>query len=243
MARTFTLLALIFLLAGCAPKSVVSSLPPPSFNAPVISPAARPTPVAVVSKPAPLPSRPGLAYERAWVPTVGARKWRYIVIHHTATPAGAATSINRAHRAIGYDELGYHFVIGNGTESGNGQIEVGSRWPKQKWGAHDNAGDNRYNDYGIGICLVGNFEIERPTPQQLQSLAKLTAYLMRTYHISPSNIKGHGETKDTKCPGRNLSVASVIRMAQQNIADAGDLIPEDSAQPAAGTELLSALPE
>src|SRR6185436_6192998 len=139
--------------------------------------------------------------ERAWVPSTTARPWRWIIVHHSATPAGNAATIDRAHRARGFDQLGYHFVIGNGTDSRDGMIEVGSRWPIQKIGAHDNAGDNRYNEFGIGICLVGNFEIERPTPAQMQSLAKLTAYLMRTYNISSSNIIGHGQTKSTECPG------------------------------------------
>ena len=61
-----------------------------------------------------------------------------------------------------WDELGYHFVIGNGTHTGDGQVEVGSRWGKQKHGAHCKTPDNYYNDHGIGICLVGNFENSNP---------------------------------------------------------------------------------
>ena len=33
--------------------------------------------------------------------------------------------------------LAYHFVIGNGTSTGNGQIEVGDRWRRQINGGHD----------------------------------------------------------------------------------------------------------
>jgi 5-methylcytosine-specific restriction endonuclease McrA len=35
---------------------------------------------------------------------------------------------DRSHRDKGWDELGYHFVIGNGTSSGDGVVEVGTRW-------------------------------------------------------------------------------------------------------------------
>lgn len=242
MARRFTAFLSILVVSGCASKDgLVSNLPSPNFNGPVVQVSA-PAPIVPTLPTPPVVNnnrRAGLAFERAWVPNVAARPWRYIVIHHSATPAGSAATIDKAHRAIGYDEIGYHFVIGNGTGSGNGVVEVSSRWPKQKYGAHDNAGDNRYNDYGIGICLVGDFEVERPTPEQLQSLSRLTAYLMRTYNISPSNVKGHGETKGTLCPGRNLNVASVKRMVLQRLADAGDeLVNQDEARPAAGTELL-----
>lgn len=169
------------------------------------------------------------------MPTAPPRPWRWIIIHHSATSSGSAAVFDKLHRAKGWDELGYHFVIGNGTDSGDGQIEVGSRWPKQKWGAHAKTPDNRYNDFGIGICLVGNFDIERPTPRQMQSLARLTAYLMSTYHIPASNVLGHRDTKPTDCPGRNMNVALVRRMAQQMLAAEES---EGQVRTASATELL-----
>jgi len=240
MARYLSLLSIVFLAAasGCqSNNNLVENIPAPNFNGPTVLSAVAVAPAPV--QPAPqlkLPTRPGLVGDRAWIPNAPARPWKWIVIHHSATPSGGAVRFDKEHRAKGWDELGYHFVIGNGTDTGNGQVEVGSRWPKQKWGAHAKTPDNRFNDYGIGICLVGDFDIERPTAQQLQSLAKLTAYLMETYHIPASNILGHRDTKPTDCPGRNLNVAQVRRMASQILADAG--IPEESAQTAAATELL-----
>jgi hypothetical protein len=130
------------------------------------------------------------------------------------------------HREKGWDELGYHFVIGNGTDSGNGQVEVGPRWPKQKWGAHAKTPNNEYNDFGIGICLVGNFDIERPTAQQTKSLARLIAYLMKTYNIPAARVLGHSDTKPTDCPGRNMNIAAIRRMATQ-MADTG-VAPDDT---------------
>jgi hypothetical protein len=144
------------------------------------------------------------------------------------------------HREKGWDELGYHFVIGNGSDSGNGLIEVGPRWRKQKWGAHAKTPDNRFNDFGIGICLVGNFDIEHPTEQQLQSLAKLTAYLMRAYRIPARNVIGHRDTKPTECPGRNLDIELVQRMANQVLADAGELPAAQTVRTAGAVELLEA---
>lgn len=237
---------LLTAVIGCQSNNngMVDNLPGPNFNGPVIVPQADAAPAPRYVTPAPRSSyTPAIGGERAWIPNAPARPWRWIVIHHSATPSGSAAVFDKMHRAKGWDELGYHFVIGNGTDSGNGQIEVGPRWPKQKWGAHAKTPDNRFNDYGIGICLVGNFDIERPTSQQLQSLAKLTAYLMRAYHISASNVLGHRDTKPTDCPGRNMNIALVRRMASQMLAEAGGPVqPLDEAQTASSRELLEDQP-
>ncbi len=234
-------------MAGCqGPGSGSASVPAPNFSAPVIvspGPAvalARPIqPVTPVNptKPKP-PVVVAAGTPREWIPAAPARPWRYIVIHHSDTPMGSAARFDAAHKAKGWDELGYHFVIGNGTETGDGQVEVGPRWPKQKWGAHAKTPDNRYNDYGIGICMVGNFDETRPSAAQMKSVAKLVAYLMKTYKISPDRVIGHGDTKPTDCPGKNMSVATVRRMASAMLADSGWTPDEKTV--AAGEELLKA---
>jgi hypothetical protein len=247
MAKTFaSLLALgliVLFIAGCQPRprhdgAVAVVLPAPNFDGkPVTQATPQPLPQPTRTAPTPLPQPPlAGANPRDWIPTAPARQWRWIVIHHSATPAGNAAVFTKMHLNNGWDELGYHFVIGNGTDSGNGQVEVGSRWPKQKWGAHAKTPDNRYNDYGIGICLVGNFENERPTPQQMQALARLTAHLMRTYRIPPERVIGHSDTRPTDCPGRYMQMTEVRRMAGQMV-DSG--YSAEEARPArAELELL-----
>jgi hypothetical protein len=187
-------------LAAPAPMPYVPARPVPQTAS------AAPVPHAVAPRPVPMVGIPV-----SWVPPVAARPWRGIVIHHSATTTGGAAKFDRDHRDKGWDELGYDFVIGNGSDTGNGQVEVGPRWVKQKIGAHAKSSDNRYNEYYIGICLVGNFDEERPTPQQMASLEKLVVYLMRTYHIQPDMIVGHSDTKITDCPGKHLNVAVVRR--------------------------------
>jgi len=219
----------------------MDSVPEPSFAGPVVAappPPAQPTFVAP-----PAPNQPPVAGRmtgpRDWTPTVAARPWRWIVIHHSATHSGSAAQFDKMHREKGWDELGYHFVIGNGSSSGNGQVEVGSRWRAQKWGAHAKTADNRYNDYGIGICLVGNFDVERPTPAQLQQLAKLVAFLEKTYRIPAERVIGHGETKATECPGRYMSIAQVRAMAKQALVDAGVSVEPAVTFAASDEELLT----
>ncbi len=198
---------------------MVASLPKPSFSGPTIASAQAP-----VVAPAPVTGRATarLTGPKDWAPRASARPWRWIVVHHSATPGGGAALFNQMHKSKGWDEMGYHFVIGNGTNSGNGAVEVGSRWPKQKWGAHAKTSDNRFNEYGIGICLVGNFDLERPTPAQMRSLNQLVAYLMKTYRVPADRVIGHGDTKATDCPGKFISIAQIRRDAVQTLAAAGE---------------------
>lgn len=224
MAKWCTLLLVVLIAAaGCQQRSAVSmvdNLPPPNFGGPAFAErSAAPAPPPTESPKIwaqPAPSKPSAdAIPAAWIPWAPTNRWYWIVIHHSATPVGGAERFNKEHRAKGWDELGYHFVIGNGTDTADGKIEVGPRWPKQKWGAHDKTPGNQYNEHGIGICLVGNFDVSRPSPAQIKSLEKLVAYLMKTYRIPADRVLGHGETKPTDCPGRFMNVAMIRRACSQ----------------------------
>jgi len=140
------------------------------------------------------------------------RKWRYIVIHHSATPNGNAASFGRHHRRLGMrNGLAYHFVIGNGNGAGDGLIEVGGRWTRQLHGGHVRS--QRMNEIGIGICLVGNLEKTHPTRKQMEGLVFLLKYLVRKYNIPERRVIGHRDVRggDTRCPGRNLSLVQLRR--------------------------------
>src|SRR5690349_17176054 len=116
MARRFLpFICIAMILAGavgCQPQSMVQNLPAPSFNGPTISPVAAapilPPPSLIQPK---LPARTALTGDRAWAPPVAPRAWKWIVIHHSASPSGSAAVFDREHRERGFDELGYDFVI------------------------------------------------------------------------------------------------------------------------------------
>ena len=116
-------------------------------------------------------------------------KWRYIVIHHSATKVGSAQSMDLYHRRVRHMEngLAYHFVIGNGRGMKDGEIFVGNRWKKQLNGGH--MASEALNAKSIGICLVGNFETGVPTVQQMRSLYALVDYLDARCRIAPSAVK------------------------------------------------------
>jgi len=139
------------------------------------------------------------------------RKWKYIVIHHSDTDNGNRASFDRNHREKrGWLGVGYDFVIGNGHGSGDGAIEVTFRWEQQIQGAH--AGVKEYNEHGIGICLVGNFERDYPTQKQMESLVSLVSYLQEKCHIPAANILMHRNVKNTRCPGRNFPYFKFISL-------------------------------
>ena len=130
------------------------------------------------------------------------RRWKYIIIHHSATDEGNSERFNKAHLNRGWKGVGYHFIIDNGTcGKDDGQIETSPRWLKQERGAHCKA--DGMNEKGIGICLVGNFSEERVSRRQMDSLVYLTDKLKRYYRIPDKNILGHGQVHgaNTECPG------------------------------------------
>lgn len=184
-----------------APRSARGPAPSPTHDTPVRRP--------VVTK-----RKPQVRSESNWLPAGRpiSSRWETIVIHHSATRRGGAASFDRNHQDKGWDELGYHFVIGNGTDTPDGMVEVGSRWRKQKHGAHCKTPDNYYNEHGIGICLVGDFTRSGPTRAQLRSLVRLVAFLMRACDLPPSKVTVHSAvTKKTACPGTRFSLAGLRR--------------------------------
>ena len=138
------------------------------------------------------------------------KKWKAIVIHHSDTANGNATIFDKYHKSKYWEGVGYDFVIGNGTNSSDGQVEVTFRWREQKTGAHCKTPDNWANENAVGICLVGNFNQMVPTARQIRSLVKLVRFLQHRYEIPKSRIYGHNTTPgahETDCPGKRFPMA------------------------------------
>ncbi len=133
-----------------------------------------------------------------------AGRWRHIIVHHSATGNGNAEIFHRFHRDHRNmpNGLGYHFIIGNGTNSRDGEIEVGTRWTRQIQGGHVRS--LAYNANSIGICLVGNFETGRPTANQMASFTELVHYLKETKLGGSCRLLAHKELETTLCPGRHF---------------------------------------
>ena len=157
-----------------------------------------------------------VAPDPAWVPPRPSDRWTCIVMHHSASAAGGAARFARDHRGRGWDGLGYHFVIGNGSDTPDGHVEVGPRWAAQTHGAHCRTPDDYYNAHGIGICLVGNFDAAHPTAAQARSLQRLVRYLCHAHRIPADRIYTHGGvTGKTRCPGANFDLAALRRAVER----------------------------
>jgi len=201
MRRGCLLLLVMFGLAGCAseapmPQIVYEGAPKPAMQPPTT---------------ARLPSMPGLI-PREWLPSRPERTWSAIIIHHSATSEGNATIFDKWHREEnGWNGIGYDFVIGNGTNSGDGEVEPTYRWQGQLTGAHcGGTAGNWANEEAIGICLVGNFNRTTPTSRQMESLVRLIRFLQERYDIPKSRIYGHGTTPGahvTDCPGSRFPMS------------------------------------
>lgn len=151
------------------------------------------------------------------VPSRGGKKWTAIVIHHSGTKNGSATVFDKWHReGKHWEGVGYHFVIGNGTNTGNGEVEATFRWRQQKVGAHcGGTAGNWANRDAVGICLVGDFNRTLPPSQQMRSLLKLIRFLQGRYKIPKNRVYGHNTTPGasaTDCPGRSFSIAKLRAM-------------------------------
>ncbi len=155
--------------------------------------------------------------EDLFAPPKADRPWKYVVLHHSAGAEGGLDQIDRDHRKLlGFEGCGYHFVIGNGTGSPDGRIEVADRWLNQKNGVHCRNGKTPdVNEYGIGICLVGNFDQTEPTPKQIAAAKALVAYLGDRYTIATDHLGTHDEFANgpTACPGKNFPAEAILGSA------------------------------
>jgi hypothetical protein len=164
-------------------------------------------------------------------PIPAARVW----LHHSVTSAGSAGSS----RAIDDLSVRQLEVIGQGrfgrgisytyAVTPSGRVYEGHSVDRQ--GAHT-GGDNTHSR---GIVLVGNYDVARPSPQQLASVAELLVYgFLMGYFRAPALTGGHRDAPNaaTACPGRHgqAAIASINRTAAALMARPQNGAPELNAE-------------
>lgn len=119
-----------------------------------------------------------------------------IIIHCSATREGAeftAADIRRWHKAQGWQDIGYHYVIRI-----DGTIEAGR--PEHMQGAHCKG----HNKSSIGVCYIGGIASDGKTAKdtrteaQKASLLKLVRELKMRY--PSATVHGHNEFAAKACP-------------------------------------------
>lgn len=141
---------------------------------------------------------------------VQTNNWKSIIVHHSAIKYGNASVYDGTHRKRGMQNgLAYHFVIGNGIDSGDGEIEIGPRWTHQLLGGH--VKNYNINLTAIGICLIGNFQETSPTQPQLEAFTQLMDWLRGEVVPRATRFAGHRDLKgeQTVCPGKNFPLEAM----------------------------------
>ena len=119
-----------------------------------------------------------------------------IIVHCTATPEGkdfTVDDIRRWHKAQGWSDIGYHYVVyRDGTVHEGRNVNIS--------GAHCSG----HNMHSIGVCYVGGCDAGGKTPkdtrteEQKASLLSLLVDLRRLY--PKAKIHGHRDFANKACP-------------------------------------------
>jgi hypothetical protein len=132
-------------------------------------------------------------------------RWKFVIVHNSGTRQGSARVFDYYHKRVRRmkNGLAYHFVVGNGTSTRDGQIEIGDRWSRQARGGHVHS--DYMNNIGLGICLVGDFNRHQPTRAQLEATEELIKYLQERCGSGRFSVRPHREVNPprwaTDCPG------------------------------------------
>ena len=127
-----------------------------------------------------------------------------ITVHHDGMPPVALRSrsavidrlelIRRSHvDTRGWADIGYHYIV-----DPEGRVWEGR--PVTLQGAHV----KRHNLHNLGILVLGNFEVQRPTIAASTSLEQFLVEQMHRFRVPVSRVHTHLELAATACPGRNL---------------------------------------
>lgn len=129
---------------------------------------------------------------------------RFITIHHAGVdwkagrdPVEFVKGVQKwGQKERGWPDLPYHFMI-----APDGRIFEGRplEYAPQSNTKYDLPGH-------VGIELMGNFETQRPSEAQLNSLVLLSAWVADCYQIDLKNLSGHRDVAkgQTSCPGKDV---------------------------------------
>ena len=149
---------------------------------------------------------------------LGRHRYRYIVVHHTASTRDNYASIKRLHRRrLQQRDAAYHLILSNGSTSvPRGYLEATGRYRHLSYGAATR--NYRYNLMGIQFCIVGDFERRTPDDDLAAAAGNALRLLMHRYHIPLSRVVLHRDVSATKCPGRHVTRRDVAHWVR-DLAD------------------------
>lgn len=133
-----------------------------------------------------------------------------IIVHHDEIKTGTyehtpIVQIHNYHIEKGIGGFAYHYYIdrhGNVFKT-HKHTDVTSHTSNKK-----------YKAVSLSICLQGDFTKEVLKEKQQIELTKLLNYLMNQYDLESSDVFGHKEVNETKCPG-NINLEWIIEYANE----------------------------
>ncbi len=179
--------------------------PPPGPSTPWPSPAPQPNVRVAGPQGVVLPRTAWTSAQPKWRVSKPMNGVQRITIHHDAINSSGMrseresitrlNSIRNSHLQRGSEwvDIGYHYII-----DPSGRVWQGR--PVSIEGAHV----SKTNEHNLGVMLMGNFEQQSPTREQIETLDGFVASQMRLYRVPVSRVYTHQELKGTACPGRNL---------------------------------------
>lgn len=129
-------------------------------------------------------------------------RWKYIYVRHSGTTGGNAFTL------ASQRGLGDHFVICNGEGGIDGELQVGHRWSDQQ-PALPAPGVARLDPDCVSICLIGDFDADKPTEAQLRRLRQLLGSLRTRLSIEPEAVYLLQDMPGPAGTGRRFPVASL----------------------------------
>jgi hypothetical protein len=147
----------------------------------------------------------------------------YLVIHHSVTDPVVDPELIAEYHIQHWDwpGIGYHFLV-----AGDGSIYQTNELETLSYHAAS------VNPVGVGVCFLGDFTEDVPSPEQLRAGARLLAWLLQELGLDLDAVRGHREFMETACPGvqwltgknwremLHLEIAEVQRQAlTRNVPD------------------------
>lgn len=145
----------------------------------------------------------------------------HVTLHHTGDSKPLTRADDSAQRLRNLQSWGtrdrnwwdlpYHFLLDL-----DGRVFEGRDW-------HAQGETNTTYDPGghFLISMIGNYEVQEPSVEQLNAIADLMAWALETNNLPIDRIGGHYDYAETGCPGkylrRYLEDGTLRRMVQQRL--------------------------
>jgi peptidoglycan recognition protein len=119
-----------------------------------------------------------------------------LFLHHSVSPDGSdqrIRDIQRFHQQTqNWADVAYNWLY-----SPSSRLWYEGRGPGIL-GAHTRG----HNKRSHAVCVLGNFEVERPAPHVVQDLADFARWHGTSW--GPNRFQGHRDVGSTACPGKHL---------------------------------------